>query len=552
MIVIEDEPVAAVATVTGQSEPLPNRTMVRNSAGGMVFEVNDLTRLRRFLCLGAEGGTAYIKAPRLAQENAMALMRMLAAGQGPAAVAEIEAWSVEGRAAKQGPLLFALAVCARLGDAATKAAAYASLPRVCRIPTHLFAFIGHCETLSGAGTGWGRAHRRAVAAWYTAAGRPAASLAMLVTKYQTREGWAHKDVLRLCHAVPATPAQALVFRYVAKGWRAVAEAPAADAADAGVLAVHAFLGAVEAAKAAPDEDAMAALIAAHRLAREHVPTRLLRSPVVWEALLAHMPMTALLRNLAAMTSIGVLAPGGEATATVCARLTQAAALRAARVHPFNVLVAGRTYARGRGDKGGLVYEPVPEVVAALDAAFYAAFAAVEPTGRRYVLGVDVSGSMGGGQVLGANVLTARDAAAAMALVTLRTEPACTVMAFTGDFVPLPLAADMTLETAIDVTTDLPFGPTDCAQPMLWALEHGVQADVFVVYTDCETWCGGVHPAEALRRYREATGIAAQLVVMAFTSNGFSIADPEDAGMLDMPGFDASGPEILRNFVLGRL
>ena len=41
-----------------QREPLAGREndMVRNSAGGMVFPVDDFTRLRRFLILGSEGG----------------------------------------------------------------------------------------------------------------------------------------------------------------------------------------------------------------------------------------------------------------------------------------------------------------------------------------------------------------------------------------------------------------------------------------------------------------------------------------------------------------
>eukprot|EP01047_Picozoa_sp_COSAG01_P029366 COSAG01_NODE_2012_length_8655_cov_3.344086_9_plen_41_part_01 len=35
--------------------------MVRGKAGGMVFAVDDLMRLQRFLILGAEGGTYYTK-----------------------------------------------------------------------------------------------------------------------------------------------------------------------------------------------------------------------------------------------------------------------------------------------------------------------------------------------------------------------------------------------------------------------------------------------------------------------------------------------------------
>jgi hypothetical protein len=41
------------------------------------------------------------------------------------------------------------------------------------------------------------------------------------------------------------------------------------------------------------------------------------------------------------------------------------------------------------------WEPHPEVTAALDAGFYHAFRNVQPTGKRFLLGVDVSGSMDG-------------------------------------------------------------------------------------------------------------------------------------------------------------
>jgi 60 kDa SS-A/Ro ribonucleoprotein len=34
------------------------------------------------------------------------------------------------------------------------------------------------------------------------------------------------------------------------------------------------------------------------------------------------------------------------------------------------------------------------------------------------------------------------------------------------------------------------------------------------------------------------------------SNGFSIADPNDAGMLDIVGFDTAAPQVLADFVKG--
>ena len=105
---------------------------------------------------------------------------------------------------------------------------------------------------------------------------------------------------------------------------------------------------------------------------------------------------------------------------------------------------------------------------------------------------------------------------------------------------------------IDACSCLPFGATDCAQPMLYAMEHGLAVDIFMVYTDCETWAGDVTPAEALRQYRRASGIEAKLVVVAMTSSGFTLADPGDSGMLDVVGFDAAAPEVIRQFAAGTL
>lgn len=56
-----------------------------------------------------------------------------------------------------------------------------------------------------------------------------------------------------------------------------------------------------------------------------------------------------------------------------------------------------------------------------------------------------------------------------------------------------------------------------------------------------------HPVQALRMYRERTGIAAKLVV-GMVPNGFSIADPDDAGMPDVVGFDTATPAAIADFL----
>src|SRR5690348_17106450 len=125
-----------------------------------------------------------------------------------------------------------------------------------------------------------------------------------------------------------------------------------------------------------------------------VPTELLTHAAAWEALLERMPLTALIRNLGVMTKVGLIASGANATRTVVDRLSDHEVLRGARVHPVGVLVALKTYAQGRGMKGSGKWAPVTQVVDALDKAFYLSFDNARTTGKRIMLALDVSGSMG--------------------------------------------------------------------------------------------------------------------------------------------------------------
>ncbi len=529
---------------TPQGEPIPGSAQVPNSAGGYAWALDRWGRLDRFLVLGSEDGTYYVGERALTRENAAAVAEAIAE-DGPRVVRRVVEVSAAGRAPRNDPALFVLAMAAGLGDEATRAQALAALPAVARTGTHLFHFLHFL----GAFRGWGRGVRRAVGAWYTA--RPARELAYQLLKYPSRDGWSHRDALRLAHPRPATPEKGALFRYAVTGEleRAV-EGSEALALVAAVRALHAD------PELKPARAAQA--VRTHRLTREMLPTRLLAEPVVWEALLEEMPATALLRNLAVMTRVGLLASGSEAADAVAARLGDGAALRKARVHPVQVLSALRTYASGRGVRGKGTWTPVAAVVDALDAAFYGAFGNVEPTGKRVLLALDVSGSMTA-SVHGLEGLSCREASAAMALVTAAVEPRHRFAAFTAESPPGPgewigtglselaVSPRQRLDDVVRAVGGLPFGATDCALPMVEAAKRGWQVDVFVVYTDNETWAGTIHPAQALRRYRERTGIPAKLVVVGMASNGFTIADPEDAGMLDVVGFDAAAPQLIADF-----
>ena len=86
---------------------------VKNSAGGYVFQVSDLTRIRRFLILGTSGGTYYSTEKALTINNVENLVRIIKEGKGALILREILEISLAGRAPKQEPTMLALALCAR-------------------------------------------------------------------------------------------------------------------------------------------------------------------------------------------------------------------------------------------------------------------------------------------------------------------------------------------------------------------------------------------------------------------------------------------------------
>lgn len=511
---------------TKQRMAIPGAGQVQNSAGGFVWTADSWSLLDRFLILGTEGGTYYIGEHKLTRDNAKNVMELIKL-DGEKVVTRIVEVSESGRAPKNDAAIFALALCASFGETPVRQAAFAAVPRVCRTGTHLFQFISETEELRG----WGRGLRKAVQRWYTESS--AEDLAYQAMKYQQRGGWSHRDLLRLSHPKATTQEHNVIFKWIVDGV---------------LTGTNDRIEAFERLKKTDNPKAAAKIIRDHKLTRECVPTELLIHTQVWEALLESMPMTAMIRNLANMTRCGLLEIGSSGTKMVIERLKNEQALRRARVHPLAILLAQATYARGQGFRGQHSWMPVPKIVDALDEAFYKAFANAEPTGKRFLLGVDVSGSMSSYTVAG-TPLTACEAATAMAMVTVATEDSVRPMAFNHGLQPLPISGRMRLDDALRHTRNVNFGGTDCALPMITATKHKWPVDVFVVYTDNETWFGHVHPAQALEEYRQKMGIPAKLVVMGMCANQFTIADPRDQGMLDVVGFDAAVPQAMREFAL---
>ena len=525
---------------TLQSQPADPR-QVQNSAGGYSFTVAPLERLRRFLVLGVDGGTYYAAERELTKANAEVVLEW-ARNRSSDLVDEVVSISVSGRAPRNNAALFALAAAAALGDTEGRKAALAALPKVARTGTHLFVFAGYIEQLRG----WGRGLRRAVADWYLS--KPVDAVAYQAVKYRQREGWSHRDLLRLAHPATSEPDRKQLFDWIC------------GRTDDGPGLVEGFRQAQSATTA---REWVAILDRYPSLSWEMLPDPALGEADVWSKLIGNgVPQTALMRQLPRLTRLGLLAPMSDTLEVVIRQLTDRDRLLKARVHPVNILVAARTYASGASARGHSSWEPVGRVTDALDAAFYTAFAAVQPANKKTLLALDVSGSMT--VAISGLPVTAREVSAALALVTAATEPKTSTVGFTAanggarsgmfrrsvdvnGIAPLSISPRQRLDDVLKTISGLRFGRTDCALPMLWATANKVKVDTFVIYTDNETWAGGAHPHQALRQYRDWSGIDARLAVVALTATDFTIADPADPGMLDIAGFDSALPTLLTDF-----
>jgi 60 kDa SS-A/Ro ribonucleoprotein len=551
------DPLAAISAVaTPQTRPVPGRVdQIRDNAGGYVFAKDLWTKLEDFLILGTAGGTYYLGEDRLTTDNAEVVFQAIRE-DGPRVVGALTGISVARPpcAPKNRGCLFALAAASAMGDPATVQAVKAALPQVARTTDHLSTLFGYRKQLKGKPAGTrtspvaSRAWRSALAGWFLAADVNA--VAWKACKARQRktpagESLALRDILRIAHPKADTADRKALF-----GWLAgnVSDTEAAAA----IPAIDAFLT----SQAVTSEVDAIAVVTERGVPWEFLPSRFLSSPQVWEALASTVGMTALLRNLARMTRIGTIGPFAAVNAEVVRRLGNPDALRAARIHPMDVFLALRVYSSGRSRPDprevAHTWDPVGEISDALEDAYDKTFGYTKPSGRRLVVAVDSSGSMSGllGNkiTLGGSPLgSPYEIGCAMAAQIKRIEGRNAHVIEVDTTVH---RSKITARTNMrEIASWQPSGGgTDLSLPFAWATDHHLRADGFLVLTDGETWAGRSQPFQELNAYRSRYNPEARVVVAAMAAVGHTIGEPEDPGVLNVVGMDASLPKVVTGFI----
>lgn len=526
-------------TSTPQTVRTPGRSdEVKNNAGGFVFEVGPKDRLERFLILGTDGGTFYVRENKLTAQNAKFVIDLIRKDEA-LVLNTVVSVSAESRAAKNSPALFVMALLLTHGE--NKAATRAALPQVARTSTHLFEFAGYVDALGG----WGRSKRKAIASWYES--KDANSLAYQAVKYRGgREGWTHRDLFRKSHP-EGVDKNVGNFILGNDAERSYGQYPMLD-------------GFEEMQKAGTVAEVLRGLEVYRNLPWETVPTQFLKDEKVWKALFYNgaLGQTALLRNVSRFQKIGAfndMVFAGD----VAKALADEDRIVKGRMHPVAYANALGVYGNGGVQKGRYNYgggydrfSPNAKILGALEAGFYGSFKAVTPANKATMLSVDVSGSMTWDSPAGLVGLNYLEAAAVMAMVTLRTEPYTVINAFSTTLKQVNVSDTDSFKTVVDKFNRVSMGGTDCSKPMVYAKDNKIGVDTFVVYTDNETYAGRVKPSQALTQYRSAMGRESRLAVVAMAATPFTIADPTDRGMMDFVGFDSNAPKVLADFSAGRI
>lgn len=542
---------------TPPSRPIPGREadMVRNKAGGYVFAKDVWTRLSDFLILGTEGGTYYAN-EREHTFDSVAVVRQAVAEDGLRALrlaVEIST-ARPARAPKNYPALYLVAYALARGDLDARRAAAEAVPQVARTTDHLAHLFGYWKSHSskvsgrdgvGRGPVGGRVVRRAWANWFRH-GEPdqVAYKILKAGQRKTGDGEAFRpgDLLRLSRPEPANETESALFG-LATGRGQIVDYTGHFAS------AKAYY---EAQRADTPAKAVKAILAYH-VPWEFLPSEVLKDPDVWRALIPHLGMTALLRNLARMTQIGVFKPLDRSIHQVGLRLADTSPLHQARIHPFDVMLARLVYGAGRSQADWRAplktWSPVGHIVDALDDAYERSFAVAEKIPQRLVVAVDRSGSMSWPVQHGATALgSAYHVASATAQSLLRTCDSSWSVEFDQQCHSSRLRRNMSLGEVLRMPHG--GGGTDVAAPIAWALQNRVSCDGFVILTDSETWAGRRHAHDVLADYRQSVNPAARVIVVSTTAVQGTIVDPADPGVLNIAGFDSALPTLVSGYLAG--
>ena len=553
--------------------------------------------ITRILILGSKNNKYSSSSKGVDECTKKYIQEQIVAGNGQRILDVLREIYIAGRAPKQDATFMLHAMLCKADDIILRKSALEFIKEY-RTISQIYSWKNiHAKTPNSAGSktkGFGRAVKRELNNWILA--KTPDQLGYQVTKYMSRGEWGIKDLLKCIHTKtgsgddrvfkdkagidkpikmkhnrPASETD-LILRFIVDGVEKMAELATKN--NLLESKTYKYLKAVACCKTMNDLgnpcelDLLLYSIRHFRLTREQVPTEALAMLPVQIALLTNedhtkitMPMTALLRNLANLTRVGVF-DDADILELVVIHLKSVEVIAKARIHPVHVLTAWFTYRKGHGKMSKHNWVPNVDIIRALEEMFYISFKNVRPTGKRLCFLIDCSGSMSSDSLC--EGVTNAEIAALLAMVFSRAEANAAIL---GHAIPVRhsfylftsgkgneglmdvsdiIHAKASFKEVLTAVQRSDWASTNISKGIVQAMKFRRLYDGFVVLTDNDV-NSGIKPSLALQQYRRALGVQTKLAVVATQLTDISIADPLDKGMMDFCGFDSNGPKILQEF-----
>lgn len=521
---------------TPQSKPIPGREaeMVENVAGGYAFKAADWQVLRRWLLTGSMHGAFYQGKEEMTEANVKTLMKLV--NSDPVKVAE-EILDASKKGTSVHTPIFALTLLST-GEKRAKDAFKDVFSQVIRNGSQLYEFMNYTKGHRG----FGSLIHKAVGSWLS--NKDAKELEYQFLKYQSRYDWSARDVLRLIKPATQDELKAAVYNWAVGGTKKnplMTEFPAALER----------LNAYEQLKKGASESDVVDAITKYRMTWEMIPGNITRTKKIWAALLENMPVGATIRNLGNLTEKGVF--NDTKYLDMLEERFQPDSLKRAYIHPVNFAEALMIYQDGgKTGRSKLNWTPVPRVVDAMEDGIDASFEALEPTGQHFFHALDVSGSMSGMWSIGGGSsqwLKPYQIEGIMSLATIRSEKNYFVGGFDTRFTPMKFTRKTSYGQVVNFESGLwpgNFGGTDASAAYDYAIAQNIKSDVFVFWTDSESWAGRRHPSQALKQYRDRVNKNAKAIYITLIPYGdnITLADPKDSRSYDIAGFNSQTPKLI--------
>jgi 60 kDa SS-A/Ro ribonucleoprotein len=517
-------------TQTPQTQPIPGREaeMIQARSGAYTFDAGIWKMLRRCLLIGSSQNAYYATKHELTDDFVNTVKQAVI--EDPARTAQEIVYASDGKAINNSAPILALVLLSMGETPAAKTAFLEIFLQVVRTGSHFYEWLNYTKSLRG----MGKIIRTAGQSWL--AKEDAKAVAYQLLKYQQRNGFTHRDALRLFHVQPPTKDHELLYHWAVKGWDELpTEIPSIPLAQ---------IWWYEWLKRNPERTHEA--IAQGRLTHEMAAPVGKMDVRAWQLLFEEMPIGAMLRNLGSLTDLGVIRADETANLDrVESVLNNRDRVRAGRIHPIDVLKALKTYqSGGKIGKSSKTWIPVPRIIDILEKMVELAFDSIEPTGKVFMHAVDVSGSMSGMQLPSVG-LTCCEIATAMALASAKAETNYMIRGFSTEFIDLDITKRDTFTSALRKAKNQNFGGTDASVAYDWMLKNNFKADVICFWTDSESWAGNRHPSQALAEYRRKVNPHVRAIYITLQSAQITLVDPQDPLSWDLGGFDPTMPRVIQ-------